>query len=154
MRQHESFSMEQAGGLSQSVATALESAGFACRIFPSGNSKDGCMIAGPKDVLRRMPHPASNTEPNLQPADVKNAAEIKDDKGRLGALTPRELSVLVELTKGNSNKAVAYNLGISPRTVEVHRARIMVKLEARSLADLIHLVLRAGADVVLAPDSW
>src|SRR6185312_14978303 len=146
VRQHENF--KQAGGLSQSVATALERAGFACRIFSSGNSKDGCMIAEirPKDAMRRVPHLACNTESNLQPANVKDAGVIKNDKGRLGALPPRELSVLLELTKGNANKAVAYNLGISPRTVEVHRARIMVTLEARSLADLSRLVLRPGTD--------
>ena len=58
-----------------------------------------------------------------------------------GALTPREFDVLDQLISGQSNKAVARVLGISPRTVEVHRARIMEKVGARNTADLMRIVL-------------
>jgi FixJ family two-component response regulator len=58
-----------------------------------------------------------------------------------GTLTPREFDVLDQLTSGQSNKAVARLLGISPRTVEVHRARIMEKVGARNTADLMRIVL-------------
>lgn len=57
------------------------------------------------------------------------------------ALTRRELEVLKEITDGASNKEVGRSLGISPRTVEVHRARIMEKLGARNAADLVRIVL-------------
>ena len=56
-------------------------------------------------------------------------------------LTPRERQVLTEITAGASNKEAGRNLKISPRTVEVHRARIMEKLGARNAADLVRIVL-------------
>jgi len=56
-------------------------------------------------------------------------------------LTRRELEVLKEITDGASNKEAGRTLGISPRTVEVHRARIMDKLGARNAADLVRIVL-------------
>lgn len=56
-------------------------------------------------------------------------------------LTPRELEVLAQITGGASNKEAGRQLGISPRTIEVHRARIMEKLGARNAADLVRLVL-------------
>jgi two-component system, LuxR family, response regulator FixJ len=56
-------------------------------------------------------------------------------------LTPREYEVLVQITSGASNKEVGRLLHISPRTVEVHRARMMEKLGARNAADLVRIVL-------------
>ncbi len=58
-----------------------------------------------------------------------------------GRLTPREREVLEEIIKGASSKEAGRRLGISPRTVEVHRARIMDKVGARNTADLVRLVL-------------
>jgi two-component system, LuxR family, response regulator FixJ len=57
-------------------------------------------------------------------------------------LTPRELGVLAQIAAGSSNKDASRNLGISTRTVEVHRAHIMDKLGAKNAADLVRLVLR------------
>ncbi|WP_181699877.1 response regulator transcription factor [Chthonobacter albigriseus] len=59
-------------------------------------------------------------------------------------LTPRERDVLREITAGASNKEAGRRLGISPRTIEVHRARIMEKLGARNAADLVRIVLTAS----------
>jgi len=59
-------------------------------------------------------------------------------------LTEREQEVLISVTRGLSNKEVARVLSISPRTVEVHRARIMEKLGARNTADLMRIVLAPG----------
>ena len=59
----------------------------------------------------------------------------------LARLTPREREVLSLLGTGHQNVDIAARLGISPRTVEVHKARIMTKLDSRSLADLIRIVL-------------
>jgi DNA-binding NarL/FixJ family response regulator len=56
-------------------------------------------------------------------------------------LTPREREVLEQITNGASNKEAGRQLGISPRTIEVHRARIMDKLRARNAADLVRIVL-------------
>jgi two-component system, LuxR family, response regulator FixJ len=63
---------------------------------------------------------------------------------RIGTLTPREYEVLGQLLEGRPNKAIAHELGISPRTVEIHRANLMDKLECRSLAEVIRLALAAG----------
>jgi two-component system, LuxR family, response regulator FixJ len=63
---------------------------------------------------------------------------------RLELLTPREREVLEGLLAGLPNKTIAYDLAISPRTVEVHRARVMQKLEARSLSEVVRLALAAG----------
>ena len=59
-------------------------------------------------------------------------------------LTAREREVLEQIARGASYKETGHDLGISPRTVEVHRARIMDKLAAKNVADLIRIVLRAG----------
>jgi FixJ family two-component response regulator len=56
-------------------------------------------------------------------------------------LTPRERDVLTQVASGASNKEAGRQLGISPRTIEVHRARIMEKLGARNTADLMRIVL-------------
>lgn len=61
-------------------------------------------------------------------------------------LTPREHDVLEQLVIGRPNKVIAYELGISPRTIEIHRARIMEKMGAQSLSHLVRLALAAGVD--------
>jgi two-component system response regulator FixJ len=65
---------------------------------------------------------------------------------RIAGLTPREREVLAGLTMGHPNKTIAYDLGISPRTVEVHRANLMTKLQVRSLSDALRLAFAAGMD--------
>jgi len=62
----------------------------------------------------------------------------------LGGLTPRERDVLEGLAQGLPNKTIAYDLGISPRTVEVHRANLMSKLDVRSLSDALRIAFAAG----------
>lgn len=63
---------------------------------------------------------------------------------RLAALTPREGDVLRGIVKGQPNKITAYELGISTRTVEAHRAALMTKLHARSLSDVLRIAFAAG----------
>src|SRR3546814_4062651 len=65
------------------------------------------------------------------------AAAASEASVRIAALTGRERDVLAGLTRGHPNKTIAYDLGISPRTVEVHRANLMQKLEVRSLSDAL-----------------
>jgi two-component system, LuxR family, response regulator FixJ len=76
-------------------------------------------------------------------ADQK-IAEAKAARELLALLTPRERHVLARIVAGRSNKVSAYELGISPRTIEVHRARIMDKTKARSLSGLVRIALVAG----------
>ena len=73
--------------------------------------------------------------------DMASATEIES---RLARLTPRERDVLEQLVIGNPNKIIAHELGISPRTVEIHRARVIEKMEARSLSHLVRLAIAVG----------
>jgi two-component system, LuxR family, response regulator FixJ len=71
------------------------------------------------------------------------SAEARAANDLIETLTQRERSVLAMLVRGKSNKVAAYELGISPRTVEIHRAHIMDKLHAASLSDLVRIALAA-----------
>jgi len=70
----------------------------------------------------------------------------RDIMERASQLTARERQVLNHLISGKSNKGVAIELGISPRTVEIHRARVMQKMQARNLADLVRMALAGKLD--------
>jgi two-component system response regulator FixJ len=73
------------------------------------------------------------------------SAETQQALELISQLTPRERQVLEQLVAGRSNKLAAYELSISPRTIEIHRARIMDKLNARSLSDLVRTALAASS---------
>lgn len=81
-------------------------------------------------------------------ASVRAAPVTKDGHAvlRLAALTPRERDVMRGLMRGKSNKEIGAAFGISPRTVEIHRAHLMEKLGCRSLADAIRLGILGGLD--------
>ena len=65
---------------------------------------------------------------------------------RLDALTPREREVLAEIVAGKLNKQIAFDLGIVEQTVKYHRARIMERMQAKSVAELMHIVARAQSN--------
>jgi two-component system response regulator FixJ len=80
----------------------------------------------------------------LRSASLGRASAEQAARAKLGELTERERQVLDLLVVGKPNKVIAYDLAISPRTVEIHRARVMEKMQARSLAELVRMVLAAG----------
>ena len=71
-------------------------------------------------------------------------ARAEEAQARLTVLTGRERDVLEGLVRGHPNKTIAYDLGISPRTVEIHRANLMSKLEVASLSEALRLAFAAG----------
>lgn len=78
--------------------------------------------------------------------DLPADSELVDIRARLATLTPRECEVLECLIIGKPNKITAHDLGMSIRTVEVHRARIMQKMQARSLSELVRHVMAAKSN--------
>lgn len=70
--------------------------------------------------------------------------EEREARTRIASLTPREREILEGLAKGYPNKTIAYDLGCSSRTVEVHRASLMQKLDVHSLSDLLRIAFAAG----------
>lgn len=79
----------------------------------------------------------------LRIADQRRALQIQAE-AQVAALSPRETEVLAALVSGKANKVIGFELGISPRTVEVHRANLMEKLGVRSLPEAVRIGLAAG----------
>lgn len=76
--------------------------------------------------------------------DAANRAQLREKeliRARFESLTPREREVLTLVTSGKANKVMAGDLGVSQRTVEIHRARVMEKMHAASLAQLVRMVM-------------
>jgi two-component system response regulator FixJ len=88
------------------------------------------------DAIRRASERLGN-----EVAGVETADEIR---GRLETLSDRERQVFAQVVAGQPNKAIAFNLDISPRTVEVHRANVMTKMKATSLPELVRMSLAVG----------
>jgi len=91
-------------------------------------------------------------------ASIRNALEFDEKRRqlrsqraeiavRLVELTPREHEVMTMVTEGRANKEIAAVLGVSAKTVEAHRARVMDKMHARSLAELVRMALIADSDL-------
>ena len=75
---------------------------------------------------------------------AERKAEVSGIHDKLAALSNRERQVLEGLVAGNANKNIAFDLGISPRTVEIYRANLMTKMAANSLSDLVRMAMMAG----------
>lgn len=120
---------------------------------PDVGTAVAAMKAGAVDYV------ASANEPSLQTSLAKAVAECygaarpstlnENAAARTARLTPRERDVLVGLLEGGTNKSIGRSLGISPRTVEQHRAQVMNRLNASSLTELLQIALAAG----IAPAS-
>ena len=81
---------------------------------------------------------------NVQATDSERHASRTAIHNKLAVLSNREREVLEGLVAGHPNKTIAYDLGISPRTVEIYRANVMTKMEAKSLSDLVRMALIGG----------
>jgi two-component system, LuxR family, response regulator FixJ len=93
---------------------------------------DEVLIASVKAALRQ------------KEGEARRHGERAEIESRLAALSNRERDVLGGLVAGRANKQIAYDLGISPRTVEIYRANLMSKMQAGSLSDLVRMALIAG----------
>jgi two-component system response regulator FixJ len=107
------------------------------------------MQAGAADFVEK-PFEEARLLQSIEKA-ISNAASAPaatDDNltARFARLTPRETDVMRQMVIGHPNKIIAYNLGLSPRTVEIHRGRVMQKTEAESLPHLVRLAIKAGYD--------
>ena len=76
---------------------------------------------------------------------IQHAHERRSDHERLATLTAREREVMEHAARGLHAKEIAAALGLSPRTVEVHKSRLMAKLGVRNVAELVRFALAAGA---------
>jgi two-component system, LuxR family, response regulator FixJ len=107
------------------------------------------MKAGAVDFIEK-PSPPKELLASVERAFAHARPHPADDRERQAALqrferlTQRERDVLELLVVGDPNKIVAHKLGISPRTVEIHRGRLMEKAQAGSLAELVRMALAAG----------
>jgi two-component system response regulator FixJ len=113
------------------VPLAVEAMKFGAADFLEKPFDDEILLAEVRSALSR------------QDSDAKRQAERAAIDGRLAALSNREREVLEGLVAGRANKQIAFDLGISPRTVEIYRANLMTKMQAASLSELVRMALIA-----------
>ena len=114
------------------VPLAVEAMKFGAADFLEKPFDDEILLAAVRSALNR------------QDTDSKRQAERAAIDDRLAALSNREREVLEGLVAGRANKQIAFDLGISPRTVEIYRANLMDKMQAGSLSDLVRMALIVG----------
>jgi two-component system, LuxR family, response regulator FixJ len=114
------------------VALAVEAMKIGAADFFEKPFDDDLLLASVRSALRE------------QEGQKKRYAERAEIETRIAALSPRERDVLLGLIEGRANKQIAFDLGISPRTVEIYRANLMNKMQADSLSDLVRMALVAG----------
>ncbi len=82
----------------------------------------------------------------LDRQQYENMGELRQWRERMATLTPREREVMLEVVNGSPNKVIASRLGVTLKTVESHRARVMEKLDAGSVSQLVRICLELGVD--------
>jgi two-component system, LuxR family, response regulator FixJ len=113
------------------IALAVEAMKIGAADFFEKPFDDDLLVASVRAALRQ------------QEDRTKLDAERANIEHRISTLSPREKDVLVGLIEGRANKQIAFDLGISPRTVEIYRANLMNKMQAGSLSDLVRMALIA-----------
>ncbi|HXX26262.1 MAG TPA: response regulator FixJ [Pseudolabrys sp.] len=114
------------------IALAVEAMKIGAVDFFEKPFDDDALIASVKNSLSRT---AGSAQRN---------AELSQINDKLAALSNRERQVLEGLVAGKANKVIAFDLGISPRTVEIYRANLMTKMAANSLSELVRMAMTAG----------
>jgi len=114
------------------VALAVEAMKVGAVDFLEKPFDDDVLLASVQSALKR------------QDGETKRHTERLEIEGRLANLSNRERDVLCGLVAGRANKQIAFDLGISPRTVEIYRANLMNKMKAGSLSDLVRMALIVG----------
>lgn len=113
------------------IALAVEAMKIGAADFFEKPFDDDLLVASVRAALRQ------------QEDLTKRGAERAEIEHRISTLSPREKDVLTGLIEGRANKQIAFDLGISPRTVEIYRANLMNKMHANSLSDLVRMALLA-----------
>jgi two-component system response regulator FixJ len=113
------------------IALAVEAMKIGAADFFEKPFDDDLLLASVRAALRQ------------QEDQTKRGAERAEIEHRISTLSPREKDVLAGLIEGRANKQIAFDLGISPRTVEIYRANLMSKMRADSLSDLVRMALLA-----------
>jgi two-component system response regulator FixJ len=111
------------------VALAVEAMKLGATDFFEKPFNDDLLLASVRGALQEQAH------------HTKRHAERAEIEQRLARLSAREKDVLTGLIEGRANKRIAFDLGISPRTVEIYRANLMTKMQADSLSDLVRMAL-------------
>jgi two-component system response regulator FixJ len=114
------------------VPLAVEAMKIGAADFLEKPFDDAVLLAAVRSALDR------------QDSEGRREAERAEIEARLAALSNRERDVLQGLVAGQANKQIAFDLGISPRTVEIYRANLMTKMQAASLSELVRMALTAG----------
>jgi two-component system, LuxR family, response regulator FixJ len=114
------------------VPLAVEAMKIGAADFFEKPFDDEALLASVRSALRQ------------QEGDKKRDLARVEIDSKIAALSNRERDVLAGLVAGRANKQIAYDLGISPRTVEIYRANLMNKMQAGSLSELVRMALVAG----------
>lgn len=114
------------------IALAVEAMKIGAADFLEKPFDDDNLLAAVRSALDREAHTS------------QRSAELNEIHDKLAALSNRERQVLEGLVAGHANKNIAFDLGISPRTVEIYRANLMTKMAANSLSDLVRMAMMAG----------
>ena len=114
------------------VPLAVEAMKFGAVDFLEKPFDDEVLLASVRSALR------------LHAGEARRESERVEIEKRLAELSPRERDVLGGLVAGCANKQIAFDLGISPRTVEIYRANLMDKMKAQSLSELVRMALIVG----------
>jgi two-component system response regulator FixJ len=114
------------------VPLAVEAMKIGAADFLEKPFDEDTLLASVRSAINRVQH------------DSRREAERAELHDRVAQLSNREREVLDGLVAGYPNKTIAYDLGISPRTVEIYRANVMTKMKAASLSELVRMALIAG----------